>query len=102
MKLHLTLTKKWFDMIASGEKKEEYREVKEYWIKRLMEEPEKFGRRDDKFKKFESVMLKNGYAVDAPEMEFEVKKIERGRGRHKWGAGKGGIYFVISLGKRLS
>ena len=25
--LHLTLKKKWFDMIASGEKKEEYREM---------------------------------------------------------------------------
>ena len=29
--LHLTLKKKWFDMILSGEKKEEYREIKSYW-----------------------------------------------------------------------
>lgn len=35
--LHLTLKKKWFDMIASGEKKEEYREIKPYWLKRLMD-----------------------------------------------------------------
>ena len=34
--LHLTLKKKWYDMIASGEKKEEYREVKKYWIRRLI------------------------------------------------------------------
>jgi hypothetical protein len=34
--LHLTLKKKWFDMIASGEKKEEYREDKEYWRRRLL------------------------------------------------------------------
>jgi len=33
--LHLNLKKKWFDMIASGEKKEEYREMKKYWIKRM-------------------------------------------------------------------
>lgn len=34
--LKLTLKKKWFDMIASGEKKEEYREIKPYWIKRFI------------------------------------------------------------------
>lgn len=34
--LHLTLKKKWFDMIASGEKKEEYREIKPYWVDRLL------------------------------------------------------------------
>ena len=31
--LHLTLNKKWFDMILSGEKTEEYREIKPYWTK---------------------------------------------------------------------
>lgn len=40
--LHLTLKKKWFDMIASGEKKEEYREVKDYWVLRLLELKEPF------------------------------------------------------------
>lgn len=34
--LHLTLKKKWFDMIASGAKREENREMKPYWNKRLM------------------------------------------------------------------
>lgn len=33
--LHLNLKKKWFDMILSGEKTEEYREIKGYWIDRL-------------------------------------------------------------------
>lgn len=33
--LKLTIKKKWFDKIKSGEKKEEYREIKSYWIKRL-------------------------------------------------------------------
>lgn len=33
--LCLSVKKKWFDMIASGKKKEEYREHKLYWIKRL-------------------------------------------------------------------
>ncbi len=33
--LHLVLKKKWYDMIASGEKREEYREVKDYYRTRI-------------------------------------------------------------------
>lgn len=33
--LNLVVTKKWFDMIVSGEKNEEYREIKPYWVTRL-------------------------------------------------------------------
>lgn len=33
--LSLTVSKQWFDMIAAGDKIEEYREIKPYWIKRL-------------------------------------------------------------------
>ena len=36
--LHLTLKKQWFEKILSGEKKEEFREIKEYWNKRLNKE----------------------------------------------------------------
>lgn len=36
--LTLTLKKKWFDMIKDGIKKEEYREMKECWYKRLFRE----------------------------------------------------------------
>lgn len=35
--LHLTLKKKWFDMVLSGEKKEEYREIKPYLIDRFLQ-----------------------------------------------------------------
>lgn len=33
--LHLSLKKQWYDLINSGEKKEEYREMTPYWIKRI-------------------------------------------------------------------
>jgi hypothetical protein len=33
--LPLVLKKRWYDMIDSGEKKEEYREYKDFWIKRI-------------------------------------------------------------------
>ena len=35
--LDLVLKGKWYDMIASGEKTEEYREIKPYWEKRLLD-----------------------------------------------------------------
>lgn len=35
--LHLPLKGEWYDMIESGEKREEYREFKEYYILRLVE-----------------------------------------------------------------
>lgn len=35
--LRLTLKKKWFYMIVSGEKTEEYREIKPYWTNRLFD-----------------------------------------------------------------
>ena len=34
--LRLPLKKKWFDMIKSGEKKAEYREIKKYWLDRFI------------------------------------------------------------------
>ena len=33
--LRLVLSKKWYDMIASGEKTVEYRLAKPYWVKRI-------------------------------------------------------------------
>ena len=36
--LTLTVSKQWFDMILAGEKKEEYRAIKSYWINRLLQE----------------------------------------------------------------
>jgi hypothetical protein len=83
--LHLTLKKKWFDMIASGIKKEEYREVKPYWIQRLTWhefhalpadwltnfEPKYVPFRKD----FDVVEFKNGYGKNAPSIHVECKGI---------------------------
>ena len=37
--LHLVLKRKWWDMIASGEKNEEYRDFTHFYIKRLCDNP---------------------------------------------------------------
>lgn len=89
--LHLTLKKKWFDMIASGEKKEEYREVKEYWEKRLMH------RFFDPV--YTHVQFRNGYAKNSPTILLEIDgNINISKGKQEWGAEEGKQYFVIKLG----
>jgi hypothetical protein len=65
--LHLTLKKKWFDLIASGEKKIEYREDKPYWQKRLLD--------GEEYKPFDEIHFRNGYSKDAPFMRVEFKSI---------------------------
>jgi len=87
-RLHLTLKKQWFDMIASGKKVEEYREIKPHWQKRL----------DGRY--YRDVVFKNGYAKDAPAMRFLVDSIEVRRGNPEWGAPDFDVY-VISLGRRM-
>ena len=43
--LNLVVSKQWFEKIASGEKTEEYRAIKSYWINRLLQA--KYGRSDE-------------------------------------------------------
>ncbi len=100
--LHLTLKKKWFDMIASGEKKEEYREMKPYWQKRLVKEGHWFSQA---VKDFDVVRFRLGYSKNAPTMEF---KFDGGypadEGKAEWGGceHKTLRIFVIKLGERIN
>lgn len=43
--LHFSLKAKWYRMIESGEKPEEYREIKHYWAFRLVEKEDQNGAR---------------------------------------------------------
>ena len=85
-------------MIASGEKKEEYREVKPYWEKRLYGHYNDF----DELLSFDIVEFRHGYKSDAPRIKVEFDKLIEGTGRPEWGAEPGKTYFVIKLGKILS
>jgi len=98
--LRLTLKKKWFDMIISGEKKEEYREIKQYWIKRLTNQnPDGTVNGKSFYKDYNFVEFINGYGKDAPKMIVRLEVIEMGRGLEKWGAEEGYDYFKIKLGE---
>ncbi len=112
--LTLTLKKCWFDMILSGEKTDEYREIKWYWIKRLVTETHlqdfrtakhinevKDNNQNEFFKQIDYIRFRNGYSKTAPEMIIEFKGITIDYGVPKWGAEIGELYFVISLGKIL-
>ena len=95
--LHLTLKKKWFDLIRSGEKKYEYRQDKPYWRKRLVDE-------NGEGKHFDVVRFKNGYGKESPTMLVEFGGISFTS--DKWWTPKHGEEFtgdiiVISLGKVL-
>jgi hypothetical protein len=37
--LKLILKTRWFDMVLSGQKDEDYREIKPYWVERLIKKP---------------------------------------------------------------
>jgi len=117
--LHLTLKKKWFDMTESGEKPEEYRELKDYWGSRLcykvpvpwggymskwakLKEGDFDCLNDDfipNFEPFDAVQATNGYGKTAPSWKRECLGIEIREGRPEWGAEPGKKYFVIKLGK---
>jgi len=84
--LHMTLKKQWFDMIASGEKKEEYREIKPYWINRLN-------------KQYDVIHFRNGYSKTAPTMIIELKSVTRSLGIIEWGAPPDEPVYILRLGK---
>jgi hypothetical protein len=89
--LRLTLEKKWFDMIASGEKLEEYREPKAWIFSRLAG------------KEYDVVEFANGYGPNVPTMEVEYRGWElRFGGRGEWGAVSNQRYAVIHLGRVIS
>ena len=108
--LQLVLKKKWFDMIASGEKKEEYREITPYWAKRITQyfDYPKGCEIDAQMRHvmrsyldgreiFDGVMFYLGYAKDRPKMYVPIERITIGTGKPEWGAEPGKSYFVIKL-----
>jgi len=89
--LHLTLEKQWFDMIASGVKREEYREMKPYWNKRLMCNK----------KQYDKILFRNGYSRNAPRLLIEFTELQSGLGIIEWGAPEGKAVYILKLGAIL-
>ncbi len=90
--LTLPIKKRWFDMIESGEKKEEYRTASLYYIVRFgfdycLALPFQTS--------FQTIRFRNGYAKNSPILECAVK-IDYGFGKPEWGAPKEEC-FVIEI-----
>lgn len=117
MKLHLVLKSKWYDMIESGEKPEEYRAFNAYWKKRLGTHKESEAFKKDGvacvlygvilpdgslakywFKNFESVVFHKGYTNVT--MEWKIKNALLGISLQEWG-GNDEPAFIIELAERV-
>lgn len=119
--LHLVLKRKWFDMIAAGIKKEEYRDYTVYWDRRLLRWKDVLADSrnlavkkilfpgksliDDYYRHFDRIHFSLGYS-SAPDrnMEFECEGIHCGfDGKVEYGAPTDGKpYYIIKIGKRIN
>lgn len=117
--LNVTLKKKWFDMESHPDPKfrkdEEYREIKGYWIKRLLTDVEVKNPSIDYpalayllknaphevsfcFEEFEYYIARNGYNKDAPVLKRKCLGIEIGYAKAEWSDNWPGLVFIIKLG----
>ena len=112
--LRLSLKAKWFEMTRDGIKTEDYREVNEYWIKRLVYTGfylhplnycvEARSGQWHPVKEFSHNIMTLGYpsATDTNRIiQFEHAGIEIRTGNPQWGAEPDKLYFVIKHGARL-
>lgn len=85
MKLHLVLKHQWFDMIASGEKHDEYRDRTPYWKKRIW----------DRRHEIDEIVFHRGYTSET--MTKKVVEIVEDAGKEEWGAKPRVVYYVITM-----
>jgi hypothetical protein len=128
--LQLSLKKKWFEMTNPNGNTEDYRDINDYWCRRLLELDEEtewgvwseliedlvnpnrkyedvyqclsfFGAR---FKRFDVNTITLGYPKKSDterSLKLEHKGIEIRTGNPEWGAEPNKLYFVIKHGKTL-
>jgi len=96
--LTLPVKKKWFDMIWTGGKNEEYREIKPYWRKRFSTAGLTF--ENGMPKAAGEVLFVNGYGNARPAIRATVR-ISIGQGRPEWGAEPEVLYFRLKILKKV-
>ena len=90
--LKLVLKKKWYYLIDSGVKKEEYRQIP-FWSPRIYDK--------EGLPRHDRVLFYLGYNKERPSMEFSIENVHIGQGKPEWGAVSGKEYIVIKLGERI-
>lgn len=93
--LILPIKRKWFDMIKSGEKKEEYRELKPYWKSRfdnMMNADFKITNKGVTF----LITFRNGYQLESPTLICRCI-LREGQGKQEWGAEPNKEYYILEI-----
>ena len=103
--LDLVVMHKWYDMILSGEKPEEYREGKPYWNKILTGYKTdvplfsfRYGYREPNVRGYTHVRFHRGYTNTT--IIHRIDGITFGMGNPDWGAPKDKKVYIIKLGER--
>ncbi len=106
--LILPIKRQWFDMIISGEKKEEYREIKPYYktrfynaVKEVLDK-ETFAQQLTAVILYENtvmldVIFRNGYNKNSPQIKCKCIYKGRGQGKEEWGAEPNKEYYVLEI-----
>jgi hypothetical protein len=115
--LTLPIQKKWYDMILSGEKKEEYREIKEYYESRFQNlfgavtiyPSSIFSDRSEyellqgeavpeeiKKEGIQEIIFRNGYSKNSKEIKARCR-LRIGKGRPQWGASPDKQYYILEI-----
>lgn len=99
--LHLILRKKWFEMILSGKKLADYREIKTYYGKLFACGQIKIG---GIYYEADQVVIcfHLGYRKSNPIMSLECEGLSIGVGKPEWGAEPNVPYYRLCLGKILA
>ena len=109
--------KKWFDMILSGEKKEEYREIKEYYETRFQNlfgaitiYPSSIFSHRSKYEllqgeavpeeirkdSVQEIIFRNGYSKDSKAIKARCR-LRIGEGKSEWGAEPDKQYYILEI-----
>ena len=92
--LTLPIKKKWFDLILSGEKKEEYRELKPYYTTRFKNVWNGSLLNCETSKK--EIMFRNGYSKNSPSFIASCT-LDIGTGKKEWGAEPEKEYYILRI-----
>lgn len=96
--IHLNLKRKWFDMIKSGQKTEEYREIKPYWKKRFKPHSHVHIGQSWLPRTMVKIVFSNGYRKDRDQFEARITGMRfNSEGKKEWGAEPGKKYFVLEV-----
>lgn len=102
--LVLPIKKKWFEMIVNGEKKEEYREIKQYYntrFNRLFPYNIHINKNNDVWylgnrTMPQELIFRNGYDYNSPSIKCKCE-LGLGEGKKEWGAIPGQVYYILHI-----